>query len=330
MSRTRTQTRLVWLVPALVFLTLALAFAWAYRPASERLQGQIEAQSYSVSSKVPGRIETVAVKKGQTLSKGALAFTIVSPELEAKLQQAKAGEAAAGALAQEAENGARAQQIAAAKDQWLKAKSAAQLYQKTFARVDNLYRDGVVSLQKRDEAQTRAQTAQLTQSAAWQQYQLALEGARAEQKLAAREKAKMAAGAVAEVQANTAELQVLSPAAGEVTQVLLQPGELASQGFPVVTLTDMSDAWALFHVREDRLKNFQPGQEFSAYIPALGEAPYRFRVTHVAVLGDFATWRATDSQQGFDMRSFEVEARPVEPIPQLRVGMSVLVELPDA
>ena len=330
MSRTRTQTRLVWLVPTLVLLTLALAFAWAYRPASERLQGQIEAQSYSVSSKVPGRIETVAVKKGQTLSKGALAFTIVSPELEAKLQQAKAGEAAAGALAQEAENGARAQQIAAAKDQWLKAKSAAQLYQKTFARVDNLYRDGVVSLQKRDEAQTRAQTAQLTQSAAWQQYQLALEGARAEQKLAAREKAKMAAGAVAEVQAYTAELQVLSPAGGEVTQVLLQPGELASQGFPVVTLTDMSDAWALFHVREDRLKDFQLGQEFSARIPALGEEPYRFRVTHVAVLGDFATWRATESQQGFYMRSFEVEARPVEPIPQLRVGMSVLVELPDA
>ena len=318
----------VWMVPALVLTTLALAFWWAYRPAPERLQGQIEAQSYSVSSKVPGRIESVVVEKGQSLAKGALAFTIVSPELEAKLQQAKAGEAAAGALAQEAENGARAQQIAAAKDQWLKAKSAAQLYQKTFARVDNLYREGVVSLQKRDEAQTRWQTAQLTQNAAWQQYQLALEGARAEQKLAAREKAKMAAGAVAEVQAYTAELQVLTPAAGEVTQVLLQSGELAPQGFPVVTLTDMSDAWALFHVREDRLKDFQKGSEFSARIPALGEKPYRFRVSHVAVLGDFATWRATDSQQGFDMRSFEVEARPVEPIPQLRVGMSVLVELP--
>ena len=318
----------VWMVPALVLTTLALAFWWAYRPAPERLQGQIEAQSYSVSSKVPGRIESVVVEKGQSLANGALAFTIVSPELEAKLQQAKAGEAAAGALAQEAENGARAQQIAAAKDQWLKAKSAAQLYQKTFARVDNLYREGVVSLQKRDEAQTRWQTAQLTQNAAWQQYQLALEGARAEQKLAAREKAKMAAGAVAEVQAYTAELQVLTPAAGEVTQVLLQSGELAPQGFPVVTLTDMSDAWALFHVREDRLKDFQMGSEFSARIPALGEKPYRFRVSHVAVLGDFATWRATDSQQGFDMRSFEVEARPVEPIPQLRVGMSVLVELP--
>ena len=317
----------VWMAPALVLTTLALAFWWAYCPAPERLQGQIEAQSYSVSSKVPGRIESVVVEKGQSLAKGALVFTIVSPELEAKLQQAQAGEAAAGALAQEAENGARAQQIAAAKDLWLKAQSAAQLYQKTFARVDNLYREGVVSLQKRDEAQTRWQTAQLSQNAAWQQYQLALEGARAEQKLAAREKAKMAAGAVAEVQAYTAELQVFTPAAGEVTQVLLQSGELAPQGFPVVTLTDMSDAWALFHVREDRLKDFQKGQEFSARIPALGEESYRFRVSHVAVLGDFATWRATDSQQGFDMRSFEVEARPVEPIPQLRVGMSVLVEL---
>ena len=109
----------VWMVPALVLTTLALAFWWAYRPAPERLQGQIEAQSYSVSSKVPGRIESVVVEKGQSLGKGALAFTIVSPELEAKLQQAKAGEAAAGALAQEAENRARAQQIAAAKDQWL-------------------------------------------------------------------------------------------------------------------------------------------------------------------------------------------------------------------
>lgn len=328
MSRTR--VGLVWVVPGALVATLALAFWWAYRPAPVRLQGQIEAQSYSVASKVPGRIETVAVKKGQSLNKGALAFTIVSPELEAKLQQAQAGEAAAGALSQEAEQGARVQQIAAAKDQWLKAKSAAILYQKTFQRIDNLYRDGVVALQKRDEAQTRWQSAQLTQNAAWQQYQLALEGARAEQKLAAREKAKMAAGAVAEVQAYTAELQVLSPASGEVTQVLLQPGELAPQGFPVVTLTDMQDAWALFHVREDQLNRFQPGQAFVARIPALGNKPFSFRVSHVAVLGDFATWRATDSQQGFDMRSFEVEARPVEPIPQLRVGMSVLVELPDA
>lgn len=43
-------------------------------------------------------------------------------------------------------------------------------------------------------------------------------------------------------------------------------------------------------------------------------------------MGDFATWRTTDANQGFDMRTFEVEARPTQPIEGLRVGMSVLLE----
>jgi HlyD family secretion protein len=318
----------LWGIAALILLVLGFAFWWVYQPKPEVLQGQIEAQDYTVSSKMGGRIDQIAVRKGQIVTKGTLAFTLLSPELDAKLQQAQAGEAAAGALAQEVDKGARAQQISAARDQWLKAQSAAALYEKTFRRIDSLYRDGVVPLQKKDEAETRWRSAILTQNAAWQLYQLALEGARAEQKLAAHEKAKMAAGAVAEVQAYADELQVLSPAAGEVTQVLLQPGELAPQGFPVVTLTDMQDAWALFHVREDRLAAFLPGRELTLRLPALGSQSFRFRVSHVAVMGDFATWRATDSQQGFDLRSFEVEARPLTPIPNLRVGMSVLVDLP--
>ncbi|MHA7002237.1 HlyD family secretion protein [Aeromonas schubertii] len=319
--------------PLILLGVLMLAVTWlgwrfwlAYQPEPVRLQGQIEAQQYSVSSKVPGRIDEVLVHKGQKLKAGDLVFTLASPEIEAKLTQAKAGEAAADALAQQAEKGARAQQIAAAKDQWQKAKAAAELRGKTYQRVASLHRDGVVPLQKRDEAWTAWQAARYTEGMAWQQYQLALEGAQAETKVAAREKARMAAGSVAEVEAYLADTRVPSPHQGEVSQVLLRSGELAPQGFPVVTLLDMDDAWAVLHVREDQLARFPMGAEFEARLPALGDAPYRFRVTHVAVMGDFATWRATDTRQGFDMRTFEVEARPVNPIPELRVGMSVLVE----
>ena len=312
----------------LSLLLLVAAFWWLHQPAPERLQGQIEAQSYSVSSKVPGRIDSIRVQRGDRVKQGDLIFTLHSPELDAKLIQAEAGQAAAGALAREVALGARAQQIAAAKDLWRKAQSGAELYGKTYQRVESLYRDGVVSLQKRDEAKTQWQAAKLSENAAWQQYQLALAGAREEQKQAAREKERMAAGAVAEVQAYAADLQVSSPSQGEVSQVLLQAGELAPQGFPVVTVTDLSDAWVLLHVREDLLSRFQPGREFMAQVPALGQELHNFRVTHVAVMGDFATWRATDSRQGFDMRTFEVEARPVTSLPGLRVGMSVLLELP--
>ncbi|ENC6731679.1 hypothetical protein BOO29_09135 [Vibrio navarrensis] len=321
------------LKPILLSLCAVGAVSWigyqfyqAYQPKPVRLQGMIEAQQYSISSKVPGRIDQVLVRKGDTVSKGQLVFTLHSPEIEAKLEQAKAGEKAAGALAQEAEKGARAQQIQAAKDQWLKAKAAADLMEKTYQRVNNLYKDGVVAEQKRDEAMTQWQAAKYTESAAFQMYELAKEGARDETKLAAAEKARMAAGAVAEVEAYASDTRIESWFDGEVSQVLLQSGELAPQGFPVVTVIDTHDAWAVLNVREDLLKHFQKGETFSAYLPAL-DKNVQFRVTHIAVMGDFATWRATDASQGFDLRTFEVEARPVEPISALRMGMSLVVEL---
>ena len=302
------------------------SFYQAYQPQPVKLQGQIDAQQYSISSKVPGRIDEVFVRKGDSVEKGELIFSLLSPEIDAKLEQAKAGEKAAGALAQEAENGARTQQIQAAKDQWLKAKAAADLMEKTYQRVNNLYNDGVVAEQKRDEAKTQWQAAKYTESAAFQMYQLAQEGARDETKVAAAQKALMAAGAVAEVEAYAKDTQIHSWFSGEVAQVLLSSGELAPQGFPVVTVIDTKDAWAVLNVREDMLKHFEKGAQFEAYLPALDKS-LTFQVTHIAVMGDFATWRATDAAQGFDLRTFEVEARPVDTSETLRMGMSLVVEL---
>ncbi|RTZ14486.1 biotin/lipoyl-binding protein [Vibrio aquaticus] len=302
------------------------SFYQAYQPQPIRLQGQIESQQYSISSKVPGRIDQVLVRKGDEVEQGDLIFTLHSPEIEAKLEQAKAGEKAAGALALEAEKGARSQQIQAAKDQWLKAKAAASLMEKTYLRVNNLYTEGVVAEQKRDEAKTQWEAARYTESAALQMYNMAQEGARSETKLAAAEKARMAAGAVAEVEAYAEDTTIKSWFNGEVSQVLLQSGELAPQGFPVVTVVDTKDSWAMLNVREDQLKYFNKGQAFTAYLPAL-DKEVEFTVSHIAVMGDFATWRSTDASQGFDLRTFEVEARPTQPQNDLRMGMSLSVEL---
>ncbi|MEZ8866780.1 HlyD family secretion protein [Vibrio splendidus] len=302
------------------------SFYQAYQPQPVKLQGQIDAQQYSISSKVPGRIDEIFVRKGDSVEKGELIFSLLSPEIDAKLEQAKAGQKAAGALAKQAENGARTQQIQAAKDQWLKAKAAADLMDKTYQRVNNLYNDGVVAEQKRDEAKTQWQAAKYTESAAFQMYQLAREGARDETKVAAAQKALMAAGAVAEVEAYAKDTQIHSWFNGEVSQVLLSSGELAPQGFPVVTVIDTKDAWAVLNVREDMLKHFEKGSQFEAYLPALDKS-LTFQVTHIAVMGDFATWRSTDAAQGFDLRTFEVEAHPVNTRETLRMGMSLVVEL---
>ena len=320
------KTFLVVIVFAAGVAWLSYTFWFAYQPKPQRLQGQVEAQQYNISSKIAGRIDQVFVRKGDLVQKGQPVFTILSPEIEAKLAQAVAGKDAADALAKEANTGARKQQIEAAHDQWKQAKAAADLMEKTFHRIDNLYKDGVVPQQKRDEAYTRFQTARFAANSAYQMFKMAEEGARDEEIEAAEGKARMAAGAVAEVEVYADETRIESWHKGEVSQILMQSGELAPQGFPVVTIMDMNDAWVVFHVREDRLAEFTKGAEFSGSIPALGGSSHRFRVSHVAVMGDFATWRATNSDKGFDMRSFEVEARPINPIEGLRAGMSVLVE----
>ena len=299
----------------------------AYQPKPVILQGQIDAQSYNISSKIPGRIDEVFVKKGDKVDVGDIVFSITSPEIEAKLQQAKAAKDAAKAKKSQAYNGARKEQIQAAHDQWQKAKAARELMQKTYNRIEKLYKEGVISLQKRDEVYTKYKAAQYTENAAKQMAVMAKNGARIEIKKAASAQERVYAAKVDEVDAYIKEKSQYSFHKGEVTQVLIHSGELSPTGFPVVSIVDMDDCWAKFAVREDYLKKFRKDKIFKVKIPALGDDSYEFKVTHIAVMGDYATWKATESGKGFDMKSFEVELRAVKPIKNLRVGMSVLLEL---
>lgn len=315
-------------IGALGLLVIILAYGmWlAQAPKAQQLQGQIEAREYNISSKVPGRVEQVMVRRGDQVSAGDLLFAINSPELNAKLMQAQGGRDAAQAMMQEADNGARKQQVMASKEQWLKAQAAATLAKTTYQRVEALFNEGVLARQKRDEAYTQWQAAQYTEQAAYAMYQMTEEGAREETKAAAAGNALMAEGAVNEVSAILADSQMRAPMSGEVSEVLLQRGELAPSGFPVVSIIDMQDAWAVFHVREDQLKDFKLGQQVELTIPALGEQ-VMFEVAHISVMGQFATWRSTESGHDFDMRTFEMELRPSQPIAGLRVGMSAMLDL---
>lgn len=321
------RTNRVLAIAALIALVALLAYGLklAHTPKPDRLQGQIEAREYNISSKVPGRVAQVLVRRGDKVESGDLLFAIDSPELNAKLMQAQGGRDAAKAMQMEADNGARKQQVAASKEQWLKAKAAATLAETTYNRVEVLFTEGVLARQKRDEAFTQWQAAKYTEQAAYAMYQMAEEGARVETKAAAAGNARMAEGAVNEVSAILADSQMRSPKSGEVSEVLLQSGELAPSGFPVVSIIDMQDAWAIFQVREDQLKDYKVGDQLNVEIPALGQS-YPFTIDHISVMGHFATWRATESGHDFDMRTFEMELRPTKQIKDLRVGMTTLME----
>ena len=317
----------------LVILATALAIVLAVILVSRYLdkrtpmliQGTVECTTYKASSKVPGRIDEMKVEEGQQVEKGELLYTLSTPELDAKLQQAEAVKSAASALDQAALAGARVQQIEAAMNMWQKAQAGLELARKTFERVKNLYDRGVVPAQKLDEATANFQAMEATAQAAKAQYDLAMDGARKEDKEAAAARVRQAQGAVSEVESYIRDAMVYSPVAGEVSTIIAEEGELVGSGYPVVAILDMSDMWVTFNIKETLLPGITTGVRFMGHVPAL-DADVEFEVSYIAPQADFATWAATRTQGGFDIRTFAIKAKPVSKVDNLRPGMSVLVD----
>ncbi|HPK65717.1 MAG TPA: efflux RND transporter periplasmic adaptor subunit [Thermoanaerobaculia bacterium] len=304
-------------------LLLAAAW-WSSRPAPDVVQGEVEATQVNVSAKIPARLASLAVREGEVVAAGDLVATLDSPELTARLQQAEAARAAAAAVRDKAYAGAREEEIRAAREVWQRAMHARELAEKTFARVERLHADGVLPTQRRDEAEANLVTSRDAEEAARATYDMAVNGARREDKAAAAATVDRASAAIAEVEAFRAETTLTAPVAGEVYRKHVEAGELVGAGYPIVTIVDLTDVWVTFNLREERLAGLAIGDRLTARVPAL-DREIELAVSFIAPQGDFATWRSTSAQGGFDLKTFEMRARPVAPVAGLRPGMSAIV-----
>jgi HlyD family secretion protein len=329
-DRDNRKTTLATIAGLLVLLGVLAFIGWglwlAYHPVPVPLQGQVEARILNISPKISARIATLPVREGQAVAAGAVLVTLDSPEVRAKLAQAGAVQAAADARRDLVVEGARSEDIRVAKAMWDKASAGAQLAEKTYQRLNALYKEGLVSLQRNDEAQTSYEAALDTALAAKAQYDTALSGARPQERRAASAAALQAAGGVAEVDAAALELVLTAPRAANVDKVVLHAGELAGAGFPILTLVDLADIWVVFNIREDDFAGIRIDAALEGRVPALGNKKFSFVIDTISPRGDYATWRATRQSSGYDVRTFEVRARPQAPVEGLRPGMSVLVE----
>lgn len=299
---------------------------YAFRDEPDLTQGEADVTEYRVSSKVPGRILRFMVSEGDYVHAGDTLAILEAPDLQAKLSQAQAAEAAAAAQSRKAQKGARQEQIKAAYEMWQKARAASQLAQKSYDRVKRLYDQGVTTAQKLDEVTAQRDAALATEQAAKAQHDMAVNGAEREDKDAAAAMVSRAKGAVSEVTSYVAETVLTASADGEVTDIFPQVGELVGTGAPVMNVALMHDMWVTFNVREDRLQQFKMHGTVHAVIPALGNKRCQLKVYYMKDRGSYAAWKATKATGQWDRKTFEVKARPVQKVEGLRPGMSVLVE----
>lgn len=319
------------LIPALaivigVVILVALGSLYAFRQEDETIQGQAEVSEYRVSSKVPGRILAFYVKEGDTVKAGDTLAILEAPEITAKMEQAQAAKAAASAQNEKAIKGARKEQINAAYELWQKAKAGKTIAEKSYARVKRLFDAGVMTAQKLDEVTAQRDAAIATERAAFQQYNMAKNGAEREDKMAAQALVERAQGAINEVESYIGETILTASHDGEVTEIFPQIGELVGSGAPIMNVALMDEIWGTFNIREDHLSRFGMHQEFKGTIPALDGRSVTMKVYYIKDLGSYAAWKATKSTGQFDMKTFEVKASFTQEVKGLRPGMSILYE----
>ena len=309
----------------IIVVTIVIGLSLPDHP--DIIQGQAETTDYRLSSKVPARVCEIRVQEGDHVRRGDTLVILEAPDIRAKLSQAEAAYAAAQAQEQKAQNGTRQEQIQQAYEMWQKARAAMEVAEKTYRRINRLFENGVMAEQKRDEAQAQYEAMVATERAARAQYDMAVNGARLEDKVAAGAQVQRAQGAVSEVTSYMNETVLLATSDGVVTEIFPEPGELVGTGAPIMNVSRTDDVWFTFNIREDLLPGLTVGTETEVYLPAFDKR-IPVRITKMKDVGTFAVWKATKALDGFDLKTFEVKARPlnVEGLENVRGGMSVIME----
>lgn len=309
----------------LAIVAIGLIGTLAFKSEPEVIQGYVEVSEYRVSSKVPGRVLELRVKEGDYVKVGDTLAILDAPDVKAKLAQAQSAESAATAMDQMANNGARREQINGAFALLQQAKAGLEIAQKSYNRVQRLYDEGVMSAQKRDEAFANYKALEAQVKAAKSQYDMAVNGARREEKLAAAAQVNRAKGAVQEVSSYINETMQIAQKEGEVSDVFPKVGELIGTGSPIMNISILDDMWGTFNVREDQLNGMQVGSTITAFVPAFNKE-IKMKVYYIKDQGSYATWKATKANGQYDLKTFEVKARPIKPFEGLRPGMSLIIK----
>lgn len=309
----------------LAIVAIGLIGTLAFKSEPEVIQGYVEVSEYRVSSKVPGRVLELRVKEGDYVKVGDTLAILDAPDVKAKLAQAQSAESAASAMDQMANNGARREQINGAFALLQQAKAGLEIAQKSYNRVQRLYDEGVMSAQKRDEAFANYKALEAQVKAAKSQYDMAVNGARREEKLAAAAQVNRAKGAVQEVSSYINETMQIAQKEGEVSDVFPKVGELIGTGSPIMNISILDDMWGTFNVREDQLNGMQVGSTITAFVPAFNK-DIKMKVYYIKDQGSYATWKATKANGQYDLKTFEVKARPIKPFEGLRPGMSLIIK----
>ncbi|HXZ16752.1 MAG TPA: HlyD family efflux transporter periplasmic adaptor subunit [Roseiarcus sp.] len=282
------------------------------------LIGVVRQTEMRIAPETTGRLQSLSVVVGRSVSTGDTLAVLSNPELAASVADAKAKAAQAKADRDNVYAGVRKEEIGVAGETVRSAEANLLLAHQQYERSAKLAADNYVSRQQLDQDSASLREAEARTEVARSANARSHAGPTPEERRIADAQVALAEATVADLEAQLAKTRLVAPTDGVVTLVVGSPGEIIAPGEPVLTLSRDDERWFSFTVREDRLHGLDVGAKTDVTL-SNGET-IKGRVSEIRPLGEFATWRAARAVGDHDLASFLVRVDPVEPGPSIQPG----------
>jgi multidrug resistance efflux pump len=317
-----------------------------------QLIGTVDANEVIVSSKIPGRIQTLTVEEGQDVTQGELIAVIESQDLQAAEKAADAtaasqrwklnstedteqqnrGETSSAVVSAEA-------QVQSAQAALAQAQAQYEHQQADTSRAVALAQQGIDSTQTRDEMETALRAAKAAVDAARDNLAAAqanLRQARAHELLTevsartvdqTRADAANARALAEQAQVEQGYSQIVSPINGKVDVWAARQGEVVAAGAPIVTIMDLTQTWVYAPLPETQSDSVQLGDSLRVVMPS-GATIWGYVIAKSAE-ADFATQRDVNSMKR-DIKTIQLKLLIPNPGEKFVPGMTAEVYIPKA
>ncbi len=340
---------------AMVLVILMAAGGVVYWKTRARAQGLVltgivTTDDVIVSSEIQGRISQLAVKEGDTVTRGQLLAGIEPKELTADRAFYQHSEESSRAQVTEAEAALRLQELqtreqisreesslASLVAQQAEARSQLERAQLDYGRSEGLYKQGIVAVQAFDQARTTLDGAKAHVDALRKQVEAqraSVELAKANEQEVAMRRSALLAGrhqmAAAEAQKDRATVrlgytEIHAPIAGIVAERAARVGEVVNPGQAIISLINPDELWIRADVEETYIDSIRMGDRFRVRLPSGRE--YMGTVFFRGVDAAYATQRDV-SRTKRDIKTFEIRLRVDNSERRLYPGLTAFVTIP--
>lgn len=220
----------------LVVVVIAMAVLFRAHNQDLLLQGEVDAPEVIVSSKAKGRVIERHVERGDDVKAGQLLITLESPELMAQLAGLEAARDQAQAQLDESLHGTREESIRNLRANLAQAQAEYENALHTYNRNNSVAAKGFISASELEDSRRAKETAYQQVQAAQANLDEGLHGDRSELRDKYAAAVRQAEQDLVQLKAQTDDLQVRAPVAGEVGPIPAEVGELLNASSPLLTL----------------------------------------------------------------------------------------------